>query len=79
MRTTINLDQDVLEVARSVAVFQGISMGAAVSALARCGISGAVNGQHNPGSENSRFPAFTVAEQAPRFGTEEVRRALDDE
>jgi hypothetical protein len=76
MRTTINLDQDVVEVARSLAATQGISLGAAISVLARRGISG--TGKDERRYEESRFPSFTVAEDAPRFGTEDVRQALDD-
>ena len=79
MRTTINLDQDVVEVARSLAATQGISLGAAVSLLARRGITGTGEDQNRCSYEESRFPTFTVADHAPRFGTDEVRQALDEE
>ncbi|TVR85202.1 MAG: antitoxin [Spirochaetaceae bacterium] len=79
MRTTLNLDQDVLEVARSLSAARGISIGAAVSALARRGISGAGGGEQQRSHGDSRFPTFSVAENAPSFGTEEVKQALDDE
>ena len=79
MRTTINLDQDVLEVARSLAATQRISIGAAVCALARRGILGMGDEPQQHGYEDSRFPTFDVAEHAPSFGSEEVRQALDDE
>lgn len=79
MRTTINLDQDILEVARSLAATQGISIGAAVSTLARRGISGMGDARHQSSSGEGRFPTFHVGERAPRFGTEDVRQALNDE
>jgi hypothetical protein len=79
MRTTVNLDQDILEVARSLAATQGISIGAAVCVLARRGMSQTGYAGHTNSSEDSRFPTFNIAEHAPSFGTEDVRQALDDE
>lgn len=79
MRTTINLDQDILEVARSLAATQGISLGAAVCALARRGILGIGDAPQQQSYRDSRFPTFNVAEHAPSFGTDQVRQALDDE
>ncbi|MEX2444294.1 MAG: hypothetical protein WD492_11845 [Alkalispirochaeta sp.] len=38
MRTTVNLDEDIIEVARSMSLARGISLGAALSILARRGI-----------------------------------------
>lgn len=79
MRTTVNLDPDVLEVARSLAAVRGISLGAAISILARRGLAeDRVNANVAPGS-GDRFPTFSVSENAPRFGNDDVKRALDDE
>lgn len=38
MRTTLDLEDEVLAVARSLAASEGVSLGAAVSRLARAGI-----------------------------------------
>jgi hypothetical protein len=79
MRTTVKLDRDVVEVARSLAATEGISLGAAISALARRGIAGTPGTRSTGKEETTRFPTFSVSEDAPQFGTEEVRQALDDE
>ena len=79
MRTTVNLDQDILEIARSLAAAQGVSVGAAICILARRGLSQQGYAESDARSGNGRFPTFSVAERTPRFGTEEVRHALDDE
>lgn len=79
MRTTVNLDQDVVEVARSLSQARGISLGAALSLLVRRGISSTSNDTADPVGESARFPTFEVTESAPTFGTEEVRRALEEE
>lgn len=44
MRTTLDLDEHVLAAARSLARARGISVGAAVSELARRGINAPVDG-----------------------------------
>ncbi len=79
MRTTVNLDRDVVEVARSLAATEGISLGATVSALARRGIAGTAGSGYTGVDEIGHFPTFNVSEDTPQFGTEEVRMALDDE
>lgn len=79
MRTTVNLDPDVLEVARSLAAVQGISLGAAISILARRGLADDRVDTNVPSGPDVRFPTFSVSEDAPRFGTDDVKRALDDE
>lgn len=79
MRTTVNLDQDIVEVARSLSQARGISLGAALSLLVRRGISGTSDGTTDPGRESAQFPTFEVAESTPTFGTEAVRRALEEE
>lgn len=75
----MNLDQDIIEVARSLSRARDISLGAALSILVRRGMrsSFADSGDSPDGPE--RFPTFEVTESAPSFGTEEVRRALDEE
>ena len=79
MRTTVNLDQDIVAVARSLAATKRISFGAAVSALARRGIAGSSGRRPENPNRGNRFPTVEVAEEAPAFGTDEVRRAVEDE
>jgi hypothetical protein len=73
MRTTIDLDADVLQAARSLARARRRSLGKVVSDLARQGLS--------PRRESSRrgFPVFRVSPEAPPLTAEQVERALDDE
>lgn len=78
MRTTITLDDDILDAARNLARQEGISLGAAVSELARRGLR--TRGEPAAGSDLSvGLPGFQVAEGAPTFGTQDVRRALDED
>ncbi len=79
MRTTVNLDNDILEVARSLALVEGISLGAAISALARRGIESPGRAGEGPVDSENGVPTFGVAENAPRFGTDDVVRALEEE
>jgi hypothetical protein len=76
MRTTVNIDNDVLDAARSLAQQERISLGRAVSRLARRGLR---TGWRPARADANAMPAFAVAEDAPTFGTEDVKRALDDE
>ena len=74
MRTTVNIDQDVLEAARSLARQEHISIGSAVSRLARRGFQG-----NDRATRSDGFPGFSVAEDAPAFGTDDVKQALEEE
>ncbi len=73
MRTTVDLDPDVLQAARSIARSQGLSLGRALSDLARRGLA--------PRREASRrgFPVFRVSADAPVLTPEMVAEAQDDE
>ncbi|MFP4377182.1 MAG: hypothetical protein ACLFP4_09070 [Spirochaetales bacterium] len=78
MRTTINLDDDILDAARSLARQKGISLGEAVSELARRGLQW--RGTPESGTKRgSNLPGFDVAEDAPAFGTADVKRALEED
>jgi hypothetical protein len=76
MRTTLNVDEDVLEFAKSLAGGRQISLGQALSELARKGMSAPVAMKKNP---ISGFWTFEVPADAPKFGLEEVQRALDQD
>ena len=70
MRTTVTIDDDVLAVARSLAEQQGISLGSAISQLARRGFRTA--------RKSSRPGVFDVPSDAPKITSEDVYRALSD-
>jgi hypothetical protein len=73
VRTTVDLDPEVLEAARSLARSQGRSLGRVLSDLARRGLA--------PRKEASRrgFPVFRVSPETAPLTSEAVRRALDEE
>ncbi|MFW5828494.1 MAG: hypothetical protein ACOCU4_10390 [Alkalispirochaeta sp.] len=79
MRTTVNLDEDIIEVARSLSQARGISLGAALSTLARRGIGSTAGDPEEPVDNGDRFPTFSVTESAPPFSGKDVRRALDED
>lgn len=74
MRTTLQLDDDVYEAARSLAATEGRSLGEIVSRLARQGLAprGAVR-------ERNGFPLFDVSADARPITGEMVKRALEDD
>jgi antitoxin component of RelBE/YafQ-DinJ toxin-antitoxin module len=73
MRTTLDLDDAVLDQARAIARDRGISIGAAVSLLAERGMRSALV------ADDTGLPAFAVAPDARMLTPEMVRAALDDE
>jgi hypothetical protein len=74
MRTTLNLDEDVLRAVRSLADERGESLGTVVSDLARKGLAP----QRDLTYEGS-FPVFMVREGAPVITPEMVDEAAEDE
>ena len=73
MRTTLQLDDDVLDAARAIAEAEGLTIGEAVSMLARRGL--ALRTITLPAG----FPTFRVSKNATPISPDDVRRALDDE
>ena len=74
MRTTLDLDTDIMDLARALADSRQISLGKAVSCLARRGaITPAPTGLKNG------FRTFLVPPGTPTFGLDDVRAALDAE
>ncbi len=73
MRTTLQLDDDVLDAARAIAEAEGLTIGEAVSTLARRGLMP----RHL--TFPAGFPTFRVSENATAITPGDVRRALDDE
>lgn len=74
MRTTVNIDEDVFELARALAEAQRIPLGKALSALARRGAKA-----RTPSVSRNGFHTFTLSEPTPSFGLEEVAAALEAE
>lgn len=74
MRTTINLDDDVLRAARTLARERGDSLGAVLSDLARRGLRPSAQTTYE-----GDFPVFQVREDAPPLTPEMVEGALEDD
>lgn len=74
MRTTLNLDDDVYELAKSLAEGQRISLGEAVSYLARRGAMAQPVFAVEDG-----FPVFQIGPDVAPFGPKDIEAALDME
>ncbi len=72
MRTTLNVDDDVLAGARALAAERGVSVGAALSDLARRSLRA-----RRVATERS-IPGFTVDPDSPPITPEMVRAANED-
>lgn len=72
MRTTIDIDSDVLDAARAIAEAESRSLGFVISRLARLGL--APNADHDV----SILPRFSVPEDAAPLTSAVVRAALDE-
>lgn len=76
MRTTINLEPDILLAVRKIADARAVSLGKAVSDLIRRGLdAGAATG---PKASRRGFPVFPVAPGAPPLTLEDVKRDEDE-
>lgn len=73
MRTTLNLDPDVLRAARHLAREQGRSLGEVVSELVRRGLEPRVDVRYR-----QDFPVFTVREGTPALTSEMVDEAMEE-
>jgi len=71
MRTTLSIDDDVLAVARTLAAERQVSLGEAITILARRGLERAV-------TVADGIPAFEVAPDAPALTPELVREANEE-
>ena len=73
MRTTLQIDDDVLSIAKQLASQRDMSIGQVVSELARKGLKPTVAYRFT-----DDFPVFEVHEDTPVFGLDEVKDALED-
>ena len=74
MRTTLNIDDEILEAAKSIAGERNLSVGAVLSDLARRGLqpAGAV------GRERRGFPVFEVSGDGTVLTLDRVKRHEDE-
>jgi hypothetical protein len=73
MRTTLHIDDDLYEAARSMAALQRTSVGKVISALVRRALS-----PSRPALHGSGFPVFRVPDGTPPLTPDMVREALED-
>ena len=74
MRTTINLDDEVLGTCRDLADQQGVSLGDAMGLLIRRGLA-----YRSPLRERNGFVVFEATPTHGHFGLEDVKKALAEE
>jgi hypothetical protein len=70
MRTTLDVESDVLDAAKALAVARRVSVGAALSELARRGVAA-----RTPMTVRNGFPVFQVPAGTPGFGPDEIAAA----
>ncbi|TVQ25069.1 MAG: antitoxin [Spirochaetaceae bacterium] len=73
MRTTLDIDDDVLRIARRVSAATQRPIGKVISDLAARGLAA-----RGTLEEKDGIPVFSVAESAPTFGPDQVHAALDE-
>jgi hypothetical protein len=69
MRTTLTLDDDILELAARQARLRGVSLGRVVSDLVRKGLNAPT-----PAQDRGGLVVFQLPADSPRVTTEDVRR-----
>jgi hypothetical protein len=74
MRTTLNIDPDVLQAARQIASARAIGIGEAISELARRGLEAEARS-----AKRGSFPVFAVPAGAAPLTLDDVRGDEDDE
>jgi hypothetical protein len=74
MRTTLDIENDVLDSAKALAAARGVSVGAALSELARRRVAA-----RTPLTSRNGFPVFPLPANTPQFGPEDVEAALQKE
>ena len=77
MRTTLALSDDVLLIARQVAAREGVSLGEAVSRLAREGFRARMQQPAQAAEPRSRYTVLPARDEI--VTTEHVRRLMDEE
>lgn len=73
MRTTLQIDDDVLRTAKALAAERGESLGKVISDLVRQALRPPTSTRYE-----RTVPVFEVREDAPLFGPDDVQKGLDD-
>mgnify|MGYP001824803690 CR=1 FL=1 len=73
MRTTLQIDDDVLRTVKSLAAERGQSAGKVISDLVRQALRPKADYRRQ-----RKIPVFEVRENAPIFGPDDVQEGLDD-
>ena len=73
MRTTLTIDDDILDVAKSLAESERRTVGEVISDLARRGLQ-----PRDCREERDGFPVFDVGENSAPITLDKVRAALDE-
>ena len=74
MRTTLNIDDEILEVAKSIAGERNLSVGAVLSDLARRGLQPA----GSVGRKRGGFPVFEISHDGTVLTLDRVERHEDE-
>ena len=74
MRTTLNLDEEILETAKSIARDRGLSIGNVISELVRKGLR-----SERSYVTDDDLPYFQVHESARPITTDDIARAEDED
>ena len=74
MRTTLNLDDDVLELLKDYADSRSVALGKAASDLVRRGLTAPVQTRMVNG-----FHTVVLSKDAPKITSEKVKELLEDE
>ena len=74
MRTTLDIDDDILEAARSIAGERSLSVGAALSEPARRGLRPTAQ----VGRKRGGFPVFEISRAGTVLTLDRVRKHEDD-
>ena len=76
MRTTLNIDDEVVQAAKSIARARSVSLGKVVTELLRKGLEA----ESRPGNRHvdSGFPVFTVPSGARPITLDDVKSAEDE-
>jgi hypothetical protein len=80
MRTTLNLDPDLLNTAKRLASLRAMALGEVISDLANKGLEAEANAHHvdaRKSSQKSGFPTFNVRQGAQLIGLDDVKRDED--
>ena len=78
MRTTVRIDDDVLNAAKSIAASQDRSLGEVLSELARRGLEPRHPRRGGAAGATGVVPVFDIDVHAPPLTPEMVREALND-